>query len=98
MLNMSARSCRDKRSLMGMFLITDRSTSLKFGPGNLFLEMVGPVQPGSVKPVDGSTADGLQNAAGFSHCSPGIEASKLCDTPLKGLLRRTSPDNSSSYG
>src|SRR6516162_10121461 len=37
-LNMSARSWTVNRSVMGTFLYTDRSTDLKLGPTNLFLE------------------------------------------------------------
>src|SRR6266404_2732012 len=69
MLNISARSCSESRSLIGIFLMTD-----------------------------GSMAVGLQNAAGFSHCTPGIAELKLCDTPLNGSPIRFSPESVSSYG
>src|SRR5229473_5849604 len=77
MLNMSARNCSEKRSLMGMFLITERSTSLKFGPGNLLRETGPPAHPGSGKFVAGFIALGLQKADGFSHCKPGMVGSNL---------------------
>src|SRR6266436_767913 len=98
MLNISARNCSESRSLIGIFLMTDRSTSLKLGPTNLFRDTGPPVQPGSGNPVDGSMAVGLQNAAGFSHCTPGIAELKLCDTPLNGSPIRFSPESVSSYG
>src|ERR1700740_2265793 len=97
-LNMSARSCSDRRSLMGIFLITDRSTSLKFGPTYLLRDTVAPVQLGSGSLVAGFSAVGLQNAAGFNHCTPGIEALKLWETPANGSPTWTKPDRTSSYG
>ncbi len=75
--------------MIGMFLITETSTSLKLGPTNLLRETGPPVQPGSL---------GLQNAAGLSHCTPGIAELKLCDTPLNGSPIRFSPESTSSNG
>src|SRR5215469_1911325 len=57
-LNMSARSWNLIRSVTGIYLITDRSTSLKFGPAYLFRETGEPAQAGSL---------GLQNEFGLSH-------------------------------
>src|SRR5260370_36264140 len=96
MLNISARNCSESRSLIGIFLMTDRSTSLKLGPTNLFRDTGPPVQPGPGNPVDGSMAVGLHDAAGVSHCTPGIAEVKLCDTPLNGTPLRVSPSLASS--
>src|SRR5579859_3695116 len=88
-LNISARNCKDTRSLMAMFLMTETSTSLKLGPTNLLRETGAPAHPGSL---------GLQNAEGLSHCTPGNAELKLCETPENGSPMRFSPDRTSSYG
>src|SRR6266403_3403427 len=76
-LKKSARSWTLTRSVMGTFLINDRSTSPKPGPVNLFRERL-PFPVGHAEPP------GAQNAAGFHHCIPGIVLSKLWLTPLYG--------------
>src|SRR5690242_18695989 len=61
-LKKSARSCTLTRSVIGTFLINDKSTSPKPGPVNLFRDRF--AGPGHAVPP------GEQNAAGFHHCSP----------------------------
>src|SRR5437016_374003 len=72
-LKKSARSWTLTRSVIGTFLINDRSTSPKPGPVNLFRERF--AAPGQAVPP------GEQNAAGFHHCSPKL-GSNLWLTPL----------------
>src|SRR5882757_3517635 len=71
-LKKSARSWTLTRSVMGMFLINDRSTLPKPGAVNLFRERF--AAPGQAVPP------GEQNAAGFHHCSPKL-GSNLWLTP-----------------
>src|SRR5260370_9257879 len=65
-LNVSARSCILNRSVMGMFLNTDRSTSATPGPETLLRDKSPAGFVVHVQPAD----PGTQNAAGFTHCSP----------------------------
>src|SRR5271170_325263 len=69
-LNTSARSWILTRSVIGMFLMNDRSTSLKPGPVNL-LRARSSVVPGQADPP------GEQNASGFHHWTPGMLELKL---------------------
>src|SRR5882724_9435527 len=96
MLNMSARNCSEKRSLIGMFLMTETSTSLKLGPGNLLRETGPPAHPGSGKFVTGFFSLGLQKAEGFNHCKPGTLGSNLLEPVVALPPRKFSPDNNSS--
>ena len=66
-LKKSARSWTLTRSVIGMFLINDRSTSPKPGPVNLFRERF--AAPGQAVDSAGFVFE-RQNAAGFHHCSP----------------------------
>src|SRR5277367_5836687 len=84
-LNISARSWSLKRSLIGIFFMTETSTSAKPGPENLFRDR---------SPLGSSgrqVGDGTQNAAGLTHCSP-VAGLKECDTSAKGLPIRFKPE------
>src|SRR5947207_10055252 len=81
-LNISARSCNFIRSVMPMFLITDRSTSPNPGPWNAF------------RPKFPGPDAGVANAFGLTHCSPGSPPSdfeKLWETPANGLPTKSTP-------
>src|ERR1700719_3254180 len=69
-LKKSARSWILTRSVIGMFLINERSTSPKPGPVNLLRDRLSAAVGHAVPP-------GLQNAAGFHHCTPGMLRVKL---------------------
>src|SRR5580693_2175496 len=91
-LNISARSCTFTRSVTGMFLITDRSKSAKPGPEKAFL----PRSPARfVGCPAGQLTEGVQNAAGLTHCSPGSDPpsalENVCETPANGLESKFSP-------
>src|SRR5712692_9559723 len=66
-LKKSARSWTLTRSVIGMFLINDRSTSPKPGPVNLFRERF--AAPGHAVESAGFVF-GRQNAEAFHHCVP----------------------------
>src|SRR6266436_2787442 len=66
-LKKSARSWILTRSVIGTFLINDRSTSPKPGPVNLFRETF--AEPGHAVDSAGFVF-GRQNAVGFHHCVP----------------------------
>src|SRR5207245_9849678 len=68
-LKKSARSWTLTRSVIGMFLMKDKSTSPKPGPVNLFRERL--AAPGHAVESAGF-AFGRQNAAGFHHCVPKV--------------------------
>src|SRR5689334_8813166 len=88
-LKKSARSWTLILSVIGTFLMKDRSTSPKPGPVNLFRERF--AAPGHDVPP------GEQNAAGFHHCSPKL-GSNLWLTPAYGLPIRDNPESVSSEG
>src|SRR6266446_7349826 len=88
-LKKSARSWTLTRSVIGTFLMNDRSTSPNPGPVNLFRERF--AAPGHAVPP------GEQNAAGFHHCVPKL-GSNLWLTPAYGLPSRTNPESVSSEG
>src|SRR2546427_240166 len=93
-LKKSARSWIFTRSVIGMFLMNDRSTSPKPGPVNLFRERFAP--PGHA--VDSAGFEfGRQNAVGFHHCVPKL-GSNVWLTPAYGLPRRANPSRDSSEG
>src|SRR6266436_2302399 len=93
-LKKSARSWTLTRSVMGTFLINDRSTSPKPGPVNLFRERFG--APGHA--VDNAgLVFGRQNAAGFHHCVPKL-GSNVWLTPAYGLPIKDKPERVSSEG
>src|SRR5215475_12460345 len=71
-LKKSARSWTLTRSVIGTFLMNDRSTSPNPGPVNLLRDRF--AAPGHAVPP------GLQNAAGFHHCVPKL-GSNLWLTP-----------------
>src|SRR5947208_7097478 len=68
-LKKSARSWTLTRSVIGMFLMKDKSTSPKPGPVNLFRERL--AAPGHAVESAGF-AFGRQNAPGFHHCVPKV--------------------------
>src|SRR5579859_1548895 len=68
-LKKSARSWIFTRSVIGMFLIKEKSTSAKPGPANLLRARLPNVVGHAVPP-------GEQNAAGFHHCTPGMDLLK----------------------
>src|SRR5579872_5301279 len=78
-LYISARSCSFSRSLIGMFLITERSTSAKPGPTNWFR----PTSPRKLVVPGQPVEPGTQYAAGLYHISPDLEKLRL--TPASGL-------------
>src|SRR5689334_10666034 len=88
-LKKSARSWTLTRSVIGTFLMNDKSTSPKPGPANLFRERF--AAPGHAVPP------GEQNAAGFHHCVPKL-GSNLWLTPAYGLPIRDNPESVSSEG
>src|SRR6266436_6423721 len=93
-LKKSARSWTLTRSVIGTFLINDRSTSPKPGPVNLFRERFG--APGHA--VDNAgLVFGRQNAAGFHHCVPKL-GSNVWLTPAYGLPIKDKPERVSSEG
>src|SRR6266478_2712178 len=93
-LKKSARSWTLTRSVMGTFLINERSTSPKPGPVNLFRERFG--APGHA--VDNAgLVFGRQNAAGFHHCVPKL-GSNVWLTPAYGLPIKDKPERVSSEG
>src|SRR5579864_7452501 len=65
-LNISTRNCALNRSVIGMFLITEKSNSWNAGPANWFRLRFPPAKD----PVGHEPTPGLQNAAGFHHCTP----------------------------
>src|SRR5215467_16111980 len=89
-LKKSARSWILTRSVMGMFLMKERSTSPKPGPYSLFRERLS-AAPGQAEPP------GEQNAAGFHHCIPKV-GSNLWLIPAYGLPIRSRPNRPSSEG
>src|SRR5690348_1150280 len=93
-LKKSARSWTLTRSVIGMFLINDRSTSPKPGPVNLFRERF--AAPAHAVESAGF-AFGRQNAVGFHHCTPKL-GSNLWLTPAYGLPIRDNPESVSSEG
>src|ERR1700730_12728431 len=93
-LKKSARSWTLTRSVIGTFLINDRSTSPKPGPVNLFRERF--AAPGHAVDSAGF-AFGRQNAAGFHHCVPKL-GSNLWLTPAYGLPIKDKPERVSSEG
>src|SRR5882724_7064611 len=88
-LKKSARSWTLTRSVMGTFLINERSTSPKPGPVNLFRERF--AGPGHAVPP------GEQKAAGFHHCVPKL-GSNLWLTPAYGSPIKDKPERVSSEG
>src|SRR5258708_39651635 len=90
-LKKSARSWIFTRSVIGTFLMNDRSTSPKPGPLNLLRARL-PFPVGHAEPP------GAQNAAAFHHCTPGMVLSKLWLTPLNGSPIRSRPKRASSDG
>src|SRR6266436_3246048 len=93
-LKKSARSWILTRSVIGTFLINDRSTSPNPGPVNLFRERFAALGH-AVDRV--GVVFGRQNAAGFHHCIPKL-GSKLWLTPAYGLPIRDNPESVSSEG
>src|SRR6266404_3638989 len=90
-LKKSALSWTFTRSVIGTFLIREKSTSAKPGPANLLRARL-------PDPVGHAVPPGLQNAAGFHHCTPGTVLSNEWLTPLNGSPIRSSPNRSSSVG
>src|SRR5580704_1444973 len=75
-LYISARSCTRNRSVIGKFLITEKSRSLKFGPTYLFRD----TSPAGDNPTHlGSTgvAVELQKTPALTHCAPPAAAEKV---------------------
>src|SRR6266404_5328811 len=80
-LNISERSCTFTRSVIGMSLKTEKSTSANPGPWYLFRERL----------PNGVAGDEQLNAAGLTHCAPPIARLNLCETPAKGSPTTSHP-------
>src|ERR671924_1407259 len=93
-LKKSARSWTLTRSVIGTFLINERSTSPNPGPVNLFRERF--AAPGHAVESAGFEF-GRQNAAGFHHCVP-KDGSNVWLTLAYGLPIRDNPESVSSEG
>src|SRR4029077_10947681 len=88
-LKKSARSWILTRSVIGTFLMNDRSTSPNPGPVNLLRDRF--AAPGQAVPP------GEQNAAGFHHCVPKL-GSNVWVTPAYGFPIKDKPERVSSEG
>src|SRR5690348_5421067 len=93
-LKKSARNWTLTRSVIGMFLMNERSTSPNPGPVNLLRDKF--AAPGHAVEFTG-LGSGRQNAAGFHHCSP-KDGSNVWLTLAYGLPSRVNPESVSSEG